>query len=255
MQLKVIRSGFICGLIFMLITLACGGTAKVTTPTPITPRPTTTLAPSYTPLPTYTPKPSPTRLPSATPLPTITSMYHLDPTQVITGTTPVNCLSSTTSGYNTCIDDTGSIKVDVPNTWEEVNGSTWTYDGMDIGVALSAAPSLDDFHNSLRAEGLFFGASKTYAQYVGSIELLDIYTPAYREACDLVGRYDYDDGVYMGSYDKYVNCGGDAGYDAYILVAKEKVDQLSKLILIEIQVYPGDYAVVKQIWGTFLVFF
>jgi hypothetical protein len=255
MPYKVRRPGFILAMIFMIVTLACGGTTQVATQTPITPRPTSTTAPSYTPLPTYTPKPSPTRLPTITPEPTITSVYHLEPTDVITNTALVNCVPSAASGYNTCIDDTGSIKVDVPDTWNDVNGSTWTYNGMDIGVALSAAPSLEDFHNSYNSEGLFFGASKTYARYVGSIELLDIYTPAYREACSLVGRYDYDDGVYIGSYDKYVNCGGNGGYDAYILVAKEKVDQLSKLILIEIQVFPGDFSTVKQIWGTFLLFF
>ena len=255
MQHKVMRASFILVVLFMMVSLACGGTAQVSIPTPITPRPTPTLAPSYTPLPTYTPKPSPTRLPTITPEPTITSIYHLDPTDIISNTAPVNCIPSIASGYNTCIDNTGSIKVDVPSSWKEVNGSTWTYDGKEIGVALSAAPNLDEFHNSYHAEGMFFGTSKTYAQYKGSIELLDIFTTAYLDACDRVDRYDYDDGVYMGNYDKYVNCGGEGGYDAYILVAKEKVDQLSKLILIEIQIFPGDFSTVKQIWGTFLVFF
>ncbi len=255
MQHRRNRLRWILVVIFTVISQACGGTYKVASPTPITPRPTATIAPTYTPFPTYTPKATATRRPTQTPLPTITSVFNPQATETISATELVNCAASTTSGYNTCLDNTHSISVDVPDTWSEVNGSVWSYEGQDIGVALSAAPNLEDFHNSYDAEGLFFGASTSYAQYVGSVELLDIYTPAYREACDLVGRYDYDDGVYMGNYDKYVNCGGFGGYDAYILVAKDKVDQLSKLILIEIQVYPGDLATVKQIWGTFLVLF
>ncbi len=254
MHRKMVKPLFLLGLISMSVTLACGGTAKVTAPTPITPRATPTLAPTYTPLPTYTPKPSPTRLPTSSPIPTITSIYPPEPTSTGLGTL-VNCVPSTTSGYNTCMDDTGNIQVDIPDDWSDVNGGMWTYEGVDIGVAISAAPNLEDFHNSYKSEGLFFGASTSYAQYVGSIELLDIYTPAYLEACDLVGRYDYEDEIYIGNYDMYVNCGGVGGYDAYILVAKDKVDQMSKLILLELQVYPGDRSVRDQIWDTFFVYF
>ncbi len=251
---KVIKPLAFAGFIFIIISLACGGSAQAPTPTVAPDKPTLTALPTYTPYPTYTPKPSPTRLPTFTPWPTKTSLYQQKPTE--TGSiTLVNCVPSKTAGYSTCLDNTGTIQVDIPNKWGDVNGGVWTLEGNDIGVAISAAPNLDEFRNSFRAEGLFFGASKSYARYVGSIELLDIYTPAYREACDLVGRSDYDDGVYRGNYDKYVNCGGTGGYDAYVLVAKDKQDEFSKLILIEAQVYPGDLDTIHQIWSTFLLYF
>ncbi len=254
MHRKMARPLLLTGFIFTIITIACGGNAQAPLPTAAPLIATMTLLPTYTPFPTYTPKPSPTRFPTATPWPTKTSLYV--PTATSTGAiTLVNCIPSKTSGYDTCVDNTGNIQVDIPNGWGDVNGGMWTLKGNDIGVALSAAPDLDKFHNSFNAEGLFFGASKSYAQFVGSIELLDIYTPAYRDACNLVGRYDYDDGVYRGNYDKYVNCGGTGGYDAYVLVAKEKVDELSKLILIEIQVFPGEQDIVHQIWSTFFLYF
>lgn len=251
---KVVKPIIFAGTIFMVISLACGGSPKAPTPTSHPLQPTLTSPPTYTPFPTYTPKPSPTRLPTYTPLPTKTSIFVPHPTETVS-VTLVNCSPSKTSGYDTCLDNTGSIQVDIPDDWKDVNGGLWTLNGTDIGVAISAAPSLDDFHNSFKAEGLFFGASKSYARYVGSIELLDIYTPAYRDACVLVGRYDYDDGIYIGNYDKYIQCGGINGYDAYVLVAKEKVDQLSKLILIELQVYPGDRTIIEQVWGSFFLYF
>src|SRR4030043_735956 len=170
-------------------------------------------------------------------------------------TIPANCEASTTSGYNTCWDDTATIQVDVPDYWTDLNGGSWTYEDSDIGVAISAAPSLSDFYDLYNAEGVFFGASDTFAQIGGYIEFLDYYTDTYRGDCKFEGRFDYDDGYYRGKFDQYSNCGGTGGFDAYVLSAVDKVDQFSKIILIEIQVYPGDTATVEQIWNTFYIYF
>jgi len=254
MHSKMVRPVLFLSAIFMIVSLACGNSAKVATPTPAPPTTIPTVTPSFTPYPTYTPVPPPTTVPTASPTPTETSISETQPTDT-NSTTPVNCVASTTSGYNTCIDDTGNIQVDVPDYWTDVNGSTWTYNGKDIGVAISAAPSLSDFQNYYDAEGMFFGASGTFAQIIGHIELLDYYTMAYRGNCKYIGRYNYDDGIYRGKYDQYTNCGGEGGYDAYVLGARDKVDPSTKLILVEIQVYPNDTAIRNQIWGTFYVYF
>lgn len=254
MYSKMVKPVIFLSLIFMFASLACGSSTQVATPTSAPPTKTPTIAPTYTPYPTYTPAPSPTNVPIASPAPTETSVSQAPPTD--TGsTTPINCVASTTSGYNTCVDDTGNIQVDVPDYWTDVNGSTWTYNGQDIGVAISAAPSLSDFQNYFDAEGVFFGASGTFAQIIGHVELLDYYTMAYRGSCKYVGRSNYDDGVYRGKYDQYSNCGGEGGYDAYVLGARDIEDPSTKLILVEIQIYPNDSATVEQIWGTFYVYF
>jgi hypothetical protein len=252
---RMVKPVLLVGILVMFINLACGGTAKVETPTPNVLIPSLTLAPSYTPYPTYTPKPTSTRRPTDTPLPTSTNIFQPRLTEVITGTTPVNCVPGTTSGYNTCVDNSGMLQVDIPQTWSDVNGSTWTYQGHDIGVAISAAPNLVEFQNNFKTEGVFFGASGTFAQIYGHIELLDFYTIAYRDNCTYIGRFNYDDGVYRGKYDHYQNCGGKSGYDAYVLSARDKAEPSTKLILIEIQAIPGDISVRDQIWSTFFVYF
>ncbi|OGO12931.1 MAG: hypothetical protein A2Y53_05030 [Chloroflexi bacterium RBG_16_47_49] len=179
-----------------------------------------------------------------------------EPSATDSGSTiPVNCVESSVGGYITCIDDTGTIQVDVPDYWTDVNGGSWTYDDQDIGVAISAAPSISDFLNYYNAEGVFFGASDTFAQIGGYVEFLDYYTDAYRGDCILEGRFDYNDGLYRGKYDSYNNCGGNGGYDAYVLSAVDIVDPTSKIILVEIQAYPNDTTTIEQIWGTFFVYF
>jgi hypothetical protein len=164
-------------------------------------------------------------------------------------------VASTVTGYNTCTDDTGNIQVDVPDTWMEVNGGTWTYNNQNIGVAISAAPSLSDFQQYYNSEGMFFGASDTFAQIGGYVEFLDYYTGFYSGDCTLQGRFTYNDGIYRGKYDQYSACGGSGGYDAYILCAVDIADPTSKIILVEIQVYPNDTNTILQIWKSFLVFF
>jgi serine protease Do len=188
--------------------------------------------------------------------PSPTESGTAQPSSTETGSSiPANCEASTTSGYITCWDDTNSITVDVPDYWTDVNGSTWTFNDEDIGVALSAAPNLSDFNDYFDAEGMFFGASDKFAQIGGYVEFLDYYTGAYSGDCSLDGRYDYNDGVYRGKYDQYTNCGGAGGYDAYVLSAVDIENPTSKIILIEVQLYPGDTTTINQISSTFYIYF
>jgi serine protease Do len=168
---------------------------------------------------------------------------------------PANCAQSTVSGYITCLDDTSSVQVDVPDYWTDVNGGPWTFNDQEIGVAVSAAPNLSDFQNYFDAEGVFFGASQTFAQIGGYVEFLDYYTDAYKGSCTYDGRFDYNDGIYRGKYDQYSNCGGTGGYEAYVLSAVDIENPTSKIILLEIQVSPGDAEALQQISATFYVFF
>jgi hypothetical protein len=254
MRIKLINSLVLFASIFMIISVGCSSSAQGPTSTPAPPTSVPTIAPTYTPLPTYTPQPTPTSVPTELPAPTETNTGGLTPTEQ-QDLTPINCVPSSTAGYITCTDNTGNLQVDVPDYWTDVNGATWIYNGQEIGVAISAAPDLTDFQNYFDAEGVFFGASGTFAQIIGHIELLDYYTMAYRGNCDYVGRYDYEDGVYRGKYDQYQNCGGQGGYDAYVLGARDIQDPSTKLILVEIQVFPNDTDTVEQIWGTFYVYF
>lgn len=168
---------------------------------------------------------------------------------------PANCDTSYTSGFITCWDDSGYISVDVPDYWNDVNGSAWTFDNEVIGVAINAAPSLSDYSNYYDSEGVFFGASDTFAQIGGYVQFLDYYKDYYDEDCTWVGRYDYDDGVYYGKYDVYTDCGGASDYETYVLSAVDSADTTSKIILVEASIYYTDTWIIDQIWGTFYVYF
>jgi serine protease Do len=168
---------------------------------------------------------------------------------------PSNCEASKTTGYNTCWDNTSNISVDIPDTWTDVIGTSWKYNDQEIGIAISAAPSLSDFEKFYDVEGMFFGASKTFAQIGGYVEFLDYYGEQYQIDCTWVGRYEYNDGVYRGKYDRYTNCSGSTGFDTYFLSAVDIVDPTSKIIMVEISINTADTQIVDQIWGSFYVYY
>ena len=186
--------------------------------------------------------------------PTDTGNDQGSPTQE-SSSLPVSCEAGTVDGFISCWDDTYNISVEVPDYWTDVNGTSWIYDGEDIGYAVSTAPSLSDFEQYYDVEGMFFGASETFAQIGGYVQFLDFYGSSYKEDCNWVGRYDYNDNVYRGKYDHYTDCAGSSGYDTYILSAVDIVDPTSKIILVEISIYTADTFIVDQIWGTFYVYF
>lgn len=171
--------------------------------------------------------------------------------------------TGTASGYVAVTDDTGTISVEIPADWTEVDGSAWTYADTPIGVAISAAPSLQAFNESYNAPGMFFGASAEFAKYGGYVQFLDFYTGPdgfnYQKNCTYrTGqRYNYNDGLYRGKFDYFYNCGGQGGYDAYVLSAVSIENQGAYIILIIVQVPPGDGVnidpITQHIWDTFLV--
>jgi serine protease Do len=168
-----------------------------------------------------------------------------------TGSLPVNCDYSDTAGYLSCIDDTGTIIIDVPDVWLDFNGSEWVYDGETIGVAISSSPDLDAFDYDKNMPGVFFGASDTFAQWGGYVQFLDVYTDWYRQACDFDGRYDYNDGLYKGKIDYYSNCDGRNGGDAYVLAAVPIGAETSAMIVLTIQLPDGYDDVLDHMLNSF----
>jgi serine protease Do len=156
-------------------------------------------------------------------------------------------------GNLSCLDDTSTIYVEIPADWQDYDGGRWYFDNEAIGVKIEAAPSLVDFDSYWEASGLFFAASDTFAKWGGYVQFLDILTEDYRPGCKLEGRYDYNDGFYRGKFDKYFNCGGAGGYDAYVLAAVSIQDQGAYIIVLTLQTPKGETTIWDLVQTTFYV--
>lgn len=155
--------------------------------------------------------------------------------------------TGSTYTYTPVTDDSGLLIVEVPTAWAETNGSAWTSDGEEIGVAVSAAPDLEGFNTTWSTPGVFFGASAQLN--TTTTELLDGFS--YSESCDYDGRYDYEDPLYTGLYDVWANCGPDG--TLYLILAAEPEDA-SFVILVAVQIVTEmDLDALDRILNTFIV--
>jgi serine protease Do len=148
--------------------------------------------------------------------------------------------------YVSISDDTGTLTMDVPVEWSDINGSAWTQDDVEIGPALSAAPDLDGFSNTWETPGVFFGVSDqltmTVEEYLDSLD--------FSESCTYDSRSEYADGVYTGFYDLWTNC-GDAGSSFVVIAAKP--EDGSYMALVQVQVVgDADLDAVDRIMNTFI---
>jgi serine protease Do len=108
--------------------------------------------------------------------------------------------------YSQATDDTGTLVMEIPTAWVEVAGPPWVTNDEEIGIALAASPDLDSFFSTWDTPGVFFGASDVLYDTTDPGDVLD--ASDFSEDCTYDGRYDYEDAVYIGAYDVWLDCGG-----------------------------------------------
>ncbi|MEE8485094.1 MAG: trypsin-like peptidase domain-containing protein [Acidimicrobiia bacterium] len=112
------------------------------------------------------------------------------------------------SSYVSISDDTGAIVTKVPSEWSDVDGASYTDDAGNLIFDVSAAPDLGGFLGSWDVPGVSVTASSDLAVHETKESILDILQSGYLESCEYGGREAYNDTVFVGFYDLYLNCGG-----------------------------------------------
>jgi serine protease Do len=153
------------------------------------------------------------------------------------------------SGYVLITDDYGILEVEVPREWNDVDGSAWVIEGTEIGASLLASTDLVGFNDSYDTPGLFFGASNVLVAEYDPNSFLDALN--FADACVLDGRYEYDDGYYVGYYDLYTDC-GDA-LSSIVNIAAEPEDGSFLVWVVSQLLSDADVEALSQIIETFQV--
>lgn len=152
--------------------------------------------------------------------------------------------------YVSITDDSGSIVMEVPAEWTDIDGSAWVDDddGSILGGSLKASSNLVDFQETFAVPGVELIASAGLATAeIG--ELIDAYD--YSDFCTYDGRYDYDDSVYTGAYDLYIDC---ADSESINVILAAKPEDLSHAVVLEGQaVSDADVDALDQVLRTFNV--
>jgi serine protease Do len=153
------------------------------------------------------------------------------------------------SDYVYVSDDYGVLEVEVPQEWYDVDGSPWLIDGTEFGASLTAATDVAGFNDTYDTPGVFFAASNWLVEDYDPSSFLDEVT--FTDGCLLEGRYEYDDGYYVGYYDLYVDCG--EALSTIVNIAAEPEDGAYLVWVVVQLVSDADYDALSRIIDTFQV--
>jgi serine protease Do len=118
-----------------------------------------------------------------------------------------------------------------------------------LAADIQASSNLEDFLNTYATPGVEFAASSVWATLYDQASLLDELERSYD--CVYDGRYEYDDGLYSGLYDLYLEC-GDIG--SVIVELAAMPEDGSFIIFVQVQaVTDADLDALDQILNTFFV--
>jgi serine protease Do len=155
-------------------------------------------------------------------------------------------------GYMAVTDDYGALYVEVPTTWNQIDGTIWSEYWGDLyfdASRVAVAPDLDGFVSSYYYSGMRFSASKDWGAIGGYIGLLDGVKYWFEDDCTWEGREKYEDPVYEGSYD-FWDCGSD--YWNVVIGVRPISDPTAYLVLVEIQgTSDFDFDAMGRIMDTF----
>ncbi|NJP06160.1 MAG: trypsin-like serine protease [Chloroflexaceae bacterium] len=153
-------------------------------------------------------------------------------------------------------DDSGSLVLEVPAEWSDVDGTEWVGDSGDrLGPAVQAAPDLESFLNTAETPGVIFVAfdlppeSQDPAMIDELIpEALDQFE--FAETCTYEGREDYSDGLYQGQYDVWSNCNDVSSM--FVVAFRPEDSQFMGLVLVQ-AISEADLEALDRIIQTFKV--
>ncbi len=156
--------------------------------------------------------------------------------------------TATNSEYVSVTDDSGALRMSVPSSWGQTDGSAWVSDSGDVlGVSLRAAPNLNDFLSSWSTPGVIFNASSDLG--TSTTDILDLID--YSDSCTYDSRNEYSDELYTGQYDVWEEC-GDTGTIGLVLVVTPADDSFIALVMVQI-VSDADLDALDTILSSFQV--
>lgn len=161
-----------------------------------------------------------------------------------------------TGGYTDYVsvsDDSGLLSMSIPREWRDVRGLPWEFDGELVGHSIAASPDLDGWYTTWGVPGVFFAASESLRGRYNANELLNLDIYDFSGDCDYDGRYSYEDPLYVGEYDLWLNCGGTGSI--LIVLTAEPFDSSFVILLQAIAVYDEDLDAIDTVLDTFIADF
>lgn len=173
--------------------------------------------------------------------------------QDVEGRVPDNPGTGGYQDYVTVTDDSGQLSMSIPREWTDVRGLPWEFDGELVGFSIAAAPDLDGWYTTWGVPGVFFAASESLRSQYDATDLLNLDDYDFSLECVYDGRYSYEDPLYVGEYDLWVDCGGTGSI--LIVLTAEPFDSSFVILLQAVAVYEEDLDAIDTVLDTFIADF
>ena len=152
--------------------------------------------------------------------------------------------SETYDSYQTIVDDTGVLTVDVPTAWTSIDTAPITLDDGSLLGQITASPDIESYTNTWDTPGLFYSS----VQDADILTALATFAPG--SACTDAGQTEYQDAVFLGTYQVWTNCGGTD--TVYVVLAAAPVSGSGAVSVLAMQVVTdADLDALDQAFATF----
>jgi serine protease Do len=148
------------------------------------------------------------------------------------------------SGYMSITDDTGSLIVEVPNEWTDIDTAPFDLEGEAIPY-IGAAPDLQSMFDTYDTSGMEFALFGPVDDLFATV---DIFAPEEGDCID-IGYYDYSDPVFTGQYHAWDDCGGVG--TVYVSLAAVPDDGSYTAVMLVQLTNEADFEALDQLFATF----
>jgi serine protease Do len=145
--------------------------------------------------------------------------------------------------YVSVSDDSGSITVDVPAEWTDIDGTPQP----EFGPSLWASPDIASFLDSFNTPGVIVEATGLEGPPDLEGVLMEF---EFGAACTFVGTNPYSDPLYTGLIDEYTDCAG-LGTSVFVVAVTDEAQTLVARVMIQ-AVEPRDLDAADRIFATFV---
>ena len=151
--------------------------------------------------------------------------------------------------YVPVADDTGRIYVETPAAWRFVDGAPYDLSGNEVFDLIVAEDGFKFTNYTFDTSGVRISASYDVARILDEVNVLEAYYDDYGTVCSYDSTEEYEDSLYYGEYDVYLDCGG-TGTAVYVVAVVP--NNRAFVIWIEAQVRSdADLLALDQVLATF----
>ncbi|MFD1712876.1 S1C family serine protease [Amnibacterium flavum] len=170
------------------------------------------------------------------------------------GTASSGGSAAASADFVSIVDDSGSVTVDVPVDWSDVDTAAFTDPRGGTWASIEASPDRATYGSGWSAPGISVLAAPTATATISSEEWLQMVgSYVQQDGCVLASSDAYSDGAYEGTYDYYTDCGGVGA--SFLMLAATSVDGTHSVALSVQALTDADLAALDRALGSFIAAF